>query len=54
MRVRLLVDTTYHPEAGGSRRWGEVFDLPAELGAHWIRELIAEDATDQELSGPRR
>jgi hypothetical protein len=53
MRVQLLVETTYHPEAGGSRRWGEVFEVPDELGLHWIGQGLAEDATDAALTPPR-
>lgn len=49
-RVRLVVPVTYHPDAGGTRRQGEVFDLSDELGAHWIKNAVAEDATDAELT----
>jgi hypothetical protein len=51
-RVRMLVQT-FHPDAGGARRQGEVFDLVPELAEHWVRQGIAEDATGHELSGPR-
>jgi hypothetical protein len=53
MRVRLIVPTTFHPDAGGTRRRGEVFDLAPDLAAHWIRQDIAEDAMDAELTPPR-
>jgi hypothetical protein len=52
MRVRLLIDCTYHPDAGGARRRGEVFDLSPDLAAHWIRQDIAEDAMGAELTPP--
>lgn len=53
IRVRLLVPTTFHPDAGGARRQGEVFDLAPDLAEHWIRQDIAEDATGMELTPPR-
>ena len=49
-RVRLLIPVTYHPEAGGTRRQGEVFDLSDALGQHWLTNDIAEDASDVELT----
>ena len=51
-RVRLTVPTTFHPDAGGARRRGEVFDLSDMLGEHWIKNAIAEDATGEELTPP--
>lgn len=53
MRVRLLIPVTFHPDAGGARRQGEVFDLAPDLGAHWIKQDIAEDATGADLTPPR-
>lgn len=53
MRVRLLIPVTYHPDAGGARRQGEVFDLGPDLAAHWIKQDIAEDAGDALITPPR-